>query len=80
LSDATDALAKSVRGRSASDADGAVDSYVSLRSRAYLEQARACEETDRQAVEEALELLRSGRLDTPESALRAAQNILDLGL
>lgn len=42
--------------------------------------ASAIEDVNVRAVAEARALLRSGRLDTPESARRAAQGILQLGL
>ena len=40
----------------------------------------AGEEIDEQAVAEARKLLRSGRLDTPEAARRAAEALINLGI
>lgn len=41
--------------------------------------AAASEDVDARAVEEARAVLRSGQLDTPEAAARAAQALVDLG-
>ena len=42
--------------------------------------ARAAEEVNLKAVEEAKGALSSGQLDTPEAIRRAAERILDLGI
>ncbi len=58
---------------------GALDSLGAVR-RPYVQRAMAGEEIDKQAVAAAIELLRSGKLDTPESARRAAEALVDLGI
>ena len=46
----------------------------------YVAAAGATDEVDSQAVLQARQLLKSGQLDTPQAATRAAQAILDLGV
>ena len=46
----------------------------------YVLSAAGAEEVNRQSVAEARELLRSGKLDSPEAARRAAEAILSLGI
>jgi hypothetical protein len=46
----------------------------------YIRSASASDEINRQAVADAKELLRSGKLDTPEAAARTAEAILNLGI
>lgn len=58
-------------------ADGLV---VSRSHEPYIHQAMAAEEINTQAVAEARRLLRSGELDTPEAARRAAETIMRLGI
>ena len=58
----------------------AEDIIVSRSHEPYIRQAMAAEEVNTQAVAEARKLLRSGQLDTPEAARRAAQAILRLGI
>ncbi len=48
--------------------------------REYIQQVHATDEIDLQAVALAKELLKSGQLDTPEAADRAAGNIIDIGI
>lgn len=45
----------------------------------YVRAAMAAEEVDEQAVADARNLLRSGQLDSPEAARRAAESLLRLG-
>jgi hypothetical protein len=46
----------------------------------YVKQALATEDINDQAVAEARQLLQSGQLDTPQTAARAAQAMVDFGL
>ena len=59
---------------SASQADG----YVPQTQ--YVQAAKDVPDVNKQAVAEARELLKSGKLDTPEAAQRAAENMLNLGI
>jgi hypothetical protein len=40
----------------------------------------AGQDVNKQAVADARELLKSGKLDTPDAARRAAESMLDLGI
>jgi len=55
------------------------DPEIRHRVRKHLEEASATEETDRRAIDEARDLLKSGKLDTPDAVARAAEAIVDLG-
>ena len=46
----------------------------------YVASASGAEEVNRQSVAEARELLRSGKLDSPEAVRRAAEAIVNLGI
>jgi hypothetical protein len=75
------ALSKQAKSSGAPEADLHPESSAYVPSVApYVGKALATEEVDRQAVLQAKELLKSGELDTPEAAKRAAQAILDLGV
>lgn len=58
------------------DADVSVQvSYASL-----IEKAKQGPETDPKLMQEARELLKSGRLDSPRNVLEAAENIVKFGI
>ena len=58
---------------------GADDAEIRSLLAPYVQAAMGAEEVDEQAVAEARNLLRSGQLDTPEAARRAAEALLRLG-
>lgn len=63
------------RGADAGDGAGRTSAQQSL-----IEAAGAVKDVNPQAVEEARNALRSGELDTPEAARRAAEAILEQGV
>jgi hypothetical protein len=63
----------------ASQADAA-DSTLRAEYESFIRKALELEDTDAKAVDETRQALESGRLDTPEGAQSAAENILDLGI
>jgi hypothetical protein len=74
-------FSKQAKPADASEATPSTESQAFVSSAApYVSQVQATDEVDSQAVLEAKQLLKSGQLDTPEAAQRAAQAILDLGI
>ncbi len=49
-------------------------------NQALIQSAKAVDEVNRQAIEEAKALIASGQLDTPERIRQAATNMVDLGM
>ncbi len=62
--------------RPAEDADAALQ----VRFGDLISQAKQSDKTDTDAVKEARELLRSGRLTSPENIASAAENMLTYGI
>jgi len=56
------------------------DATIQVQFADILSQARQVEEADNSAVQQARELLLSGRLTSPENVRAAAENILDSGI
>jgi hypothetical protein len=65
-------------GQAAIATGAPADLYVAQKE--LIAAATAAPGINRQAVAEARELLKSGKLDTPEAAQRAAESILDQGI
>lgn len=59
---------------------GAADSTLRAEYESFIRKALELEDTDPKAVDEARQALESGRLDTPEGAQSAAENILKSGI
>jgi len=59
---------------------GAADSTLRAEYESFIRRALELEDTDPKAVDEARQALESGRLDTPEGAQSAAENILKSGI
>jgi hypothetical protein len=59
---------------------GAADSTLRAEYESFIRKALELEDTDSKAVDEARQALESGRLDTPEGAQSAAENILKSGI
>ena len=77
-SDGNQADPKAVADRNAPGPAGGAE--VVLSQDRLIAAAMQADEVNTRAVEEARALLKSGELDTPETARRAAQRIVDLGL
>jgi len=74
-------LAKNSRTGSATDQPEGSSGFISEAAlQPYVERAAEADAIRSEAVQQAKRLLASGELDTPETARRAAENILRLGI
>ena len=81
LPDAAGNLPKADKTAPAADqTDGSRRSAAEADFQPYIDRAAEADEIRSEAVEQARRLLASGELDTPETARRAAENILGFGI